>query len=148
MNAFARQKLPPVRPRAALRLAFAWHAECTFGEQQPRIFAMSGIASISSSSLMPGHLSSLSGGKAAQNSGLGGGSASGGSSSASGDTTTTSFNADGSLTTTTVNAQGQIVSTSTSQATNQAVVASGFAQQANADILQGQMPSSLLNMVV
>jgi hypothetical protein len=28
------------------------------------------------------------------------------------------------------------------------VVASGLATQANADILQGQMPSSLLNMLV
>jgi hypothetical protein len=150
MYAPAWQKLPPERPRPALRLAFAWHAECTLGRQQPRIFAMSGIASISTTSLTPSHTSALSGGKASSSSSLGGGNASGGSSSssASGDTTTTSFNADGSLTTTTVNAQGQIVSTSTSQATNQAVVASGLATQANADILQGQMPSSLLNMLV
>jgi hypothetical protein len=28
------------------------------------------------------------------------------------------------------------------------VIASSFAKQANADILQGQMPASLLNMVV
>jgi len=111
------------------------------------MFAMSGIASISTTSLTPSHTSALSGGKASLSSSLGGGSASGGT-SASGDTTTTSFNADGSMTTTTINAQGQIVSTSTTQATNQAVVASGMATQANADILQGEMPSSLLNMMV
>jgi len=147
MNVPSRQKLPPQRPRAALRLAFAWHAECSLGGQQPRMFAMSGIASISTTSLTPSHTSALSGGKASLSSSLGGGSASGGT-SASGDTTTTSFNADGSMTTTTINAQGQIVSTSTTQATNQAVVASGMATQANADILQGEMPSSLLNMMV
>jgi hypothetical protein len=147
MNRTTRHKLPPVHRRAPLHLAFSWHAECKEGVQQPRIFVMSGIASISSSSLMSSHLSSLSGGKASQNSGMGGSNASGGS-SASGDSTSTSFNADGSMTTTTVNAQGQIVSTSTSQAANQAVVATGFANQANADILQGQMPASLLNMLV
>jgi len=103
---------------------------------------MSGIPSISAS-----HLPPLSGGKAAQTSSPGTGSRTQGA-GASGDTTTTSTNADGSLTTTVVNAQGQIVSTSTTSPTNQAVAATGFANQANADILHGQMPSALLNMVV
>jgi len=114
---------------------------------KPRRLDMSGISALSSSSAASGHLSALSSGKAAQSSGLGSGGSSG-STSASGDTTTTSTNADGSITTTTVNAQGQIVSMATSQATNQAVVGSNYATQANADILQSQMPSSLLNMMV
>ncbi len=108
---------------------------------------MSGIGALSSTSAALGHLSAPSSGKAAQSSGLGSGSSSG-ATSASGDTTTTSTNADGSITTTTVNAQGQIVSMATSQATNQAVIGSNFATQANAEILQGQMPASLLNMMV
>ncbi len=108
---------------------------------------MSGLSALSSSAAASGHFSALSSGKAAQASGLGSGRGAGGT-SASGDTTTTSTNADGSITTTTVNAQGQIVSMATSQAINQAVIGSNFATQANADILQGQMPSSLLNMVV
>jgi len=111
------------------------------------MFVMSGIASVSAGSLLHGQVSSLSGTKGAQGSASGGGG-SAGSTSASGDTTTTSINADGSLTTTTVNAAGQIVATSTSAPINQAVLGSNFANQANADILQGQMPSSLLNMVI
>jgi hypothetical protein len=101
---------------------------------------MSGISPISAGSHLAGHLP-LSAAKAAQNSGLG-------ASSASGDTTTTTSNADGSMTSTTVNAQGQIVSSVTTQPSNQAVVASNMATTADADILLGQMPSSLLNMVV
>lgn len=108
---------------------------------------MSGISALSSSPAVAGHLSALSSGKAAHSSGLGSGGSAGGT-SASGDTTTTSTNADGSITTTTVNAQGQIVGMATSQATNQAVIGSSFATQANADILQSQMPASLLNMMV
>lgn len=108
---------------------------------------MSGIGSISAGSLLPGHLPSLSGAKAAQSSGFGGSSSTQGA-GASENSTSTSTNTDGSTTTTVVNAQGQIVSTSTTAPTNQAVVATNFATQANADILQSRMPASLLNMVV
>jgi len=105
-------------------------------------FYMSGLSSISSSSLAT-HLPSLSSGKAAQSSGLGSGSGGGGG--ASGDSTTISTNADGSLTVTVTNAKGQIVSASTTQASG-----AGAPQSSQAATFEGQglAAASLLDMVV